>query len=205
MDTEINSTLEQQIFKLDKLFKFDGGSGSLIRQIALGLLSEEVQNIWWRSEEPFTAMPSPQLQDDMALFAMRVVQSLRQEPELFEHLSSGIKVYHHCFSGYQWDLNLHVQHPEWPLLKYWLASINCCCRAPNTNQEKLWTKHLRLTHSMLIAQYQQAINSDCIVGYAEYEITIINLEKHLCAIISHQPFEAFQIDDMTYLHYSYPT
>ncbi|WP_417880578.1 hypothetical protein [Vibrio sp.] len=205
MDTEMISTLEQKIYKLEKLLRLDGGSNSLIRQIALGLLSEEVQNIWWRSEEPFTKMPSPQLQDDMALFAMHAIQNLRQEPELFEQLSSGIKAYHQCASEYQWDLSLHMQRPEWPLLKYWLASINCCCRAQQTHQVELWNKHLRLTHSMLIGQYQKAMNPDCIVGYAECEITIINLEKHLCAIISHQPFEAFQIDDMIYLHYSYPT
>lgn len=204
MDKVGIKSLEQQILKLEKILKLDADNIPLIEKMAFGLLCEEIQAIWWRSEESFNAMPSPLLQDEISLYAQHTWQGWRNDPQLLNHLSDSIKVYHRSGLLYQWDLDLHLQYPDLSLIKYWLASVSCCCRAPTINQADLWYKHLRLTQSLLIAQQQQALNPGCLVGYAEQNIIIISLEKRECAIISHQAFPTYQSSGITYFHYPYP-
>lgn len=199
------TTLQQQLSKLEKLLNVDSPNINLIDKVALGLLSADVQTIWWRSNEPFKDSPSPLLQDDLSLYAQHTWQRWRREPALLQHLSDSIKTYQNVELLYQCDLNLHLKYPELSLIKYWLASVSCCCRDVFTDQEELWYKHLRLTQSLLLAQRQQAFNPDCIVGYAEHNIVIVNLEKRESVIVCHEYFQTFQCSEMTFIYYPYPT
>lgn len=204
MDKLQLTTLKQQISKLEKRLSVDSRNINLIDKVALGLLNEEVQAIWWKSEVPFSAQPSPLLQDELSLYAQHTWQRWRDNPSLLEALSESIKIYHQHEIEYQWDLTLHQEYPELSLLKFWLASVNLIYKQRNMSQTDLWFKHLKLTHSLLLAQHQQALNPNCLVGYAENRVVIVDLERRKCAIVSKDAFSTFQSSGMTFMHYPYP-
>lgn len=154
MDKQQLTTLEQQISKLKMRLSVDSPNINLIDKIALGLLNEEVQAIWWISEVPFSTYPTPLLQDEMSLYAQHTWQVWRNNPSLWKPLSDSIKIYHQPEITYQWDLKLHLENPELSLVKFWLASVNCCCKSHEINQGNLWFKRLKLTQSLLLTQYQ---------------------------------------------------
>lgn len=204
MDKQQLTTLEQQISKLKMRLSVDSPNINLIDKIAWGLLNEEVQAIWWISEVPFSTYPTPLLQDEMSLYAQHTWQVWRNNPSLWKPLSESIKIYHHHEIEYQWDLKLHQEYPELSLIKFWLASVNCCCRKTAISQPNIWYKHLLLTQSLLIAQHQQALNPSCLVGYAENRVVIVDLERRQCVIVSKDAFSTFQSSGMTFIHYPYP-
>ena len=205
MDKVQLTTLKQQISKLKERLNIDASDINLIDKISLGLLNVDIQAIWWGSEGSFLNNPNPLLQDELSIYAQRTWQRWRTQPPMLALLFDSINIYHHPEVTYQWDLKLHQQYPELSLVKYWLASVNVTHREVHTNQADLWFKHLKLTHSLLLAQHQQTLNPGCLVGYAENRVVIVDLEKRKCVIASQDAFATFQSSGITFIHYPYPT
>ncbi|ENM3904430.1 hypothetical protein EFU53_002991 [Vibrio cholerae] len=198
-------SFEAQWNKLNTLLEFQNAHDNTLIIMALGGLSQDVQRLWWQSEEPFDLHPSPLLQDSLSLHAQRNWQQYRNNSTLFhalnDHVTACFSSQGHCYC----DLELHQHYPDLPLLKFWLASASCCCREYPVNQGELWLQHLRLTQAMLLAMEQQSECPNSFVGYSEQSIIIMDVETQWIVICSNNPFSPFKAWGFQFWHCRYPS
>ncbi|MBY7800182.1 hypothetical protein KW450_17910 [Vibrio fluvialis] len=198
-------SFEAQWNKLNTLLEFQNAHDNTLIIMALGGLSQDVQRLWWQSEEPFDLHPSPLLQDSLSLYAQRNWQQYRNDSTLFhalnDHVTACFSSLGHCYC----DLELHLHYPDLPLLKFWLASASCCCREYPVNQGELWLQHLRLTQAMLLAMEQQSECPNSFVGYSEQSIIIMDVETRWIVICSNKPFSPFKAWGFQFWHCWYPS
>ncbi|WP_047457265.1 hypothetical protein [Vibrio fluvialis] len=198
-------SFEAQWNKLNTLLEFQNAHDNTLVIKALGGLSQDVQRLWWQSEEPFDLHPSPLLQDSLSLHAQRNWQHYRNNSTLFhalnDHVTACFSSQGHCYC----DLELHLHYPDLPLLKFWLASASCCCREYPVNQGELWLQHLRLTQAMLLAMDQQSQCPNSFVGYSEQSVIIMDVEMQWIVICSNKPFSPFKAWGFQFWHCWYPS
>ncbi|MBY8044183.1 hypothetical protein KW486_17110 [Vibrio fluvialis] len=198
-------SFEAQWNKLNTLLEFQNAHDNTLVIMALGGLSQDVQRLWWQSEEPFDLHPSPLLQDSLSLHAQRNWQQYRNNSTLFhalnDHVTACFSSQGHCY----YDLELHQHYPDLPLLKFWLASASCCCREYPVNQGELWLQHLRLTQAMLLAMEQQSESPNSFVGYSEQSVIIMDVETQWIVICSDKPFSPFKALGFQFWHCWYPS
>lgn len=198
-------SFEAQWNKLYSLLDFQNAHDNTLIIMALGGLSQDVQRIWWQSEEPFDLHPSALLQDSLSLYAQRCWQQYRNDTALFHALNDHVTA---CFSSqshYYFDLELHHRYPDLPLIKFWLASASCCCREYPVNQGDLWLQHLRLTQAMSLAMEQKTYCPDRLVGYGEQCVIIMDVETRWIVICSDKPFLPFKALGCQFWHCRYPS
>lgn len=198
-------SFEAQWNKLNTLLEFQNAHDNTLIIMALGGLSQDVQRLWWQSEEPFDLHPSPLLQDSLSLHAQRHWQHYRNNSTLFhalnDHVTACFSSQGHCYC----DLELHLHYPDLPLLKFWLASASCYCREYPVNQGELWLQHLRLTQAMLLAMEQQSESPNSFVGYSEQSVIIMDVETQWIVICSNKPFSPFKALGFQFWHCWYPS
>ncbi|MBY7869523.1 hypothetical protein KW423_00185 [Vibrio fluvialis] len=198
-------SFEAQWNKLNTLLEFQNAHDNTLIIMALGGLSQDVQRLWWQSDEPFDLHPSPLLQDSLSLYAQRHWQQYRNDSTLFhalnDHVTACFSSQGHCY----YDLELHQHYPDLPLLKFWLASASCCCREYPVNQGELWLQHLRLTQAMLLAMEQQSQCPNSFVGYSEQSVIIMDVETQWIVICSNKPFSPFKALGFQFWHCRYPS
>ncbi|MBY7886534.1 hypothetical protein KW432_01175 [Vibrio fluvialis] len=198
-------SFEAQWNKLNTLLEFQNAHDNTLIIMALGGLSQDVQRLWWQSDEPFDLHPSPLLQDSLSLYAQRNWQQYRNDSTLFhalnDHVTACFSSQGHCY----YDLELHQHYPDLPLLKFWLASASCCCREYPVNQGELWLQHLRLTQAMLLAMEQQSQCPNSFVGYSEQSVIIMDVETQWIVICSNKPFSPFKAWGFQFWHCRYPS
>ncbi|MBL4288226.1 hypothetical protein [Vibrio fluvialis] len=198
-------SFEAQWNKLNTLLEFQNAHDNTLIIMALGGLSQDVQRLWWQSDEPFDLHPSPLLQDSLSLYAQRNWQQYRNDSTLFhalnDHVTACFSSQGHCY----YDLELHQHYPDLPLLKFWLASASCCCREYPVNQGELWLQHLRLTQAMLLAMEQQSQCPNSFVGYSEQSVIIMDVETQWIVICSNKPFSPFKAWGFQFWHCWYPS
>ncbi|EKO3378597.1 hypothetical protein ONZ70_003811 [Vibrio fluvialis] len=198
-------SFEAQSNKLNTLLEFQNAHDNTLIIMALGGLSQDVQRLWWQSDEPFDLHPSPLLQDSLSLYAQRNWQQYRNDSTLFhalnDHVTACFSSQRHCY----YDLELHQHYPDLPLLKFWLASASCCCREYPVNQGGLWLQHLRLTQAMLLAMEQQSQCPNSFVGYSEQSVIIMDVETQWIVICSNKPFSPFKAWGFQFWHCRYPS
>ncbi|MBY7962951.1 hypothetical protein KW476_11100 [Vibrio fluvialis] len=198
-------SFQAQWNKLNTLLEFQNAHDNTLIIMALGGLSQDVQRLWWQSDEPFDLHPSPLLQDSLSLYAQRNWQQYRNDSTLFhalnDHVTACFSSQGHCY----YDLELHQHYPDLPLLKFWLASASCCCREYPVNQGELWLQHLRLTQAMLLAMEQQSECPNSFVGYSEQSIIIMDVETRWIVICSNKPFSPFKAWGFQFWHCWYPS
>ncbi|HDM8051088.1 TPA: hypothetical protein P0E07_004232 [Vibrio fluvialis] len=198
-------SFQAQWNKLNTLLEFQNAHDNTLVIMALGGLSQDVQRLWWQSEEPFDLHPSPLLQDSLSLHAQRNWQQYRNNSTLFhalnDHVTACFSTQRHCYC----DLELHQHYPDLPLLKFWLASASCCCREYPVNQGELWLQHLRLTQAMLLAMDQQSECPNNFVGYSEQSVIIMDVETRWIVICSNKPFSPFKALGFQFWHCWYPS
>ncbi|WP_315905487.1 hypothetical protein [Vibrio fluvialis] len=198
-------SFEAQWNKLNTLLEFQNAHDNTLVIMALGGLSQDVQRLWWQSDEPFDLHPSPLLQDSLSLYAQRNWQQYRNDSTLFhalnDHVTACFSSQGHCYC----DLELHLHYPDLPLLKFWLASASCCCREYPVNQGELWLQHLRLTQAMLLAMDQQSQCPNSFVGYSEQSVIIMDVETQWIVICSNKPFSPFKALGFQFWHCRYPS
>jgi hypothetical protein len=198
-------SFEAQWNKLNTLLEFQNAHDNTLIIMALGGLSQDVQRLWWQSDEPFDLHPSPLLQDSLSLYAQRNWQQYRNDSTLFhalnDHVTACFSSQGHCY----YDLELHQHYPDLPLLKFWLASASCCCREYPVNQGELWLQHLRLTQAMLLAMEQQSQCPNSFVGYSEQSVIIMDVETQWIVICSNKPFSPFKALGFQFWHCRYPS
>ncbi|MBL4244802.1 hypothetical protein L4F31_18545 [Vibrio paracholerae] len=198
-------SFEAQWNKLNTLLEFQNAHDNTLIIMALGGLSQDVQRLWWQSDEPFDLHPSPLLQDSLSLYAQRNWQQYRNDSTLFhalnDHVTACFSSQGHCY----YDLELHQHYPDLPLLKFWLASASCCCREYPVNQGELWLQHLRLTQAMLLAMEQQSESPNSFVGYSEQSVIIMDVETQWIVICSDKPFSPFKALGFQFWHCWYPS
>ncbi|ENU5815904.1 hypothetical protein ACE34P_003512 [Vibrio fluvialis] len=198
-------SFQAQWNKLNTLLEFQNAHDNTLIIMALGGLSQDVQRLWWQSDEPFDLHPSPLLQDSLSLYAQRNWQQYRNDSTLFhalnDHVTACFSSQGHCY----YDLELHQHYPDLPLLKFWLASASCCCREYPVNQGELWLQHLRLTQAMLLAMEQQSQCPNSFVGYSEQSVIIMDVETQWIVICSNKPFSPFKALGFQFWHCWYPS
>lgn len=198
-------SFEAQWNKLNTLLEFQNAHDNTLVIMALGGLSQDVQRLWWQSDEPFDLHPSPLLQDSLSLYAQRNWQQYRNDSTLFhalnDHVTACFSSQGHCY----YDLELHLHYPDLPLLKFWLASASCCCREYPVNQGELWLQHLRLTQAMILAMDQQSECPNSFVGYSEQSVIIMDVETQWIVICSNKPFSPFKALGFQFWHCRYPS
>ncbi|GHX97524.1 hypothetical protein VCSRO210_2468 [Vibrio cholerae] len=198
-------SFEAQWNKLNALLDYEKAHDNTLPLLALGGLSQDVQRLWWQSDEPFDLHPSPLLQDSLSLYAQRNWQQYRNDSTLFhalnDHVTACFSSQGHCY----YDLELHQHYPDLPLLKFWLASASCCCREYPVNQGELWLQHLRLTQAMLLAMEQQSQCPNSFVGYSEQSVIIMDVETQWIVICSNKPFSPFKAWGFQFWHCWYPS
>lgn len=198
-------SFEAQWNKLNTLLEFQNAHDNTLVIMALGGLSQDVQRLWWQSDEPFDLHPSPLLQDSLSLYAQRNWQQYRNDSTLFhalnDHVTACFSSQGHCY----YDLELHQHYPDLPLLKFWLASASCCCREYPVNQGELWLQHLRLTQAMLLAMEQQSQCPNSFIGYSEQSVIIMDVETRWIVICSNKPFSPFKAWGFQFWHCWYPS
>ncbi|NVC92334.1 hypothetical protein FC650_01475 [Vibrio natriegens] len=198
-------SFEAQWDKLHSLLDFQHAHDNTLIILALGGLSQDVQRIWWQSEAPFDLHPSALLQDSLSLYAQRGWQQYRNDTTLFhalnDHVTACFDSQSHCY----FDLELHQRYPDLPLIKFWLASASCCCRAYPVNQSELWLQHLRLSQAMSLAMEQQSYSPDNFVGYSELMVIVMDVETRWVVICSEKPFLPFKALGFQFWHCWYPS
>ncbi|MCE7602170.1 hypothetical protein [Vibrio fluvialis] len=191
--------------KLNTLLEFQNAHDNTLVIMTLGGLSQDVQRLWWQSDERFDLHPSPLLQDILSLYAQRNWQQYRNNSTLFnalnDHVTASFNSQGHCYC----DLELHLHYPDLPLLKFWLASASCCCREYPANQGELWLQHLRLTQAMLLAMDQQSQCPNSFIGYSGQSVIIMDVETQWIVICSNKPFSPFKALGFQFWHCWYPS
>lgn len=198
-------SFEMQWNKLNTLLDVEKAHNNALVILALGGLSQDIQRLWWQSEERFDCYPSPLLQDSLSLHAQRCWQQHRNDTALFHALNDHVTS---CFNPqrhYFFDLELHHRYPDLPLIKFWLTSASCCCREYPVNQSELWLQHLRLTQAMLIAMEQQSYGPDWLIGYSEQSVIIIDVETQWIVICGDKPFSPLSAFGFQFWHCWYPS
>lgn len=199
-------SFEAQWNKLNALLDYEKAHDNTLPLLALGGLSQDVQQLWWQSEEPFGCYPSALLQDTLSLYAQRCWQQYRNDSELFHVLNDHVIA---CFDNtachYYFDLELHQRYPDLPLIKFWLTSASCCCREYPVNQAELWLQHLRITQAMFLAIEQQLYTPDALIGYGERSIIIVDDESRSVVMCNDKPFLPFKSFGFQFCHCWYPS